>query len=442
MKKTKKLLALLLVAVLLVAAVVTIVACGPGKGPSGDGKIELVLWAPSAAQTFYKTWAAKWAENYKDADGNQYKVTIGIYAESEVADPLMTSPTDGADLFLMADDQVAKLAKAGILSDLGTGAWAQDVKDRNTPNSVASATYKDVDGEHLLAYPMQADNTYYLFYNDKYLTETEITSWTAIFNKIKTLNEGKIGGERKKMQFDFDDAWYGASWFYSYGGVATETIDEKVSTFHTEAVGKKALTAAHMFSKTGGEDIVYEAPKDAIGGLVNESLIAAVAGSWIYGGDEGVEQNEHIKLAVLPAIDFVPGEASVPMKAFLSSKLIGVNAMGQYPDASHDLANYLTSEEVQRAKAIDLYAGPSNKNAADDPAIAELPTVKVAADQAKCAAPQINLPVGFWDAVKACVTPVRADKTTTDYFNADGTPKEGLNTLLTTLENSMFGLTI
>lgn len=403
MKKSKVLVALLLAAVM-VFSVVAMVAC------SKDKAIELLVWAPSNAQSFYKEWAEKWAAEYKDSKGRQFKVKMGIMGEGDAGTTVMNAPEDAADVFCFADDQVAKLVGAGGLAAIGdpTQGAAKAIADRNVESSVTAATYNGT----LYAYPMQADNCYYLYYNSKYLTAEDIQSWQGIFDKLATLNAGKTGTDRQKAQWDYGTAWYQASLFFAFGG----TVSETDTNFNTDEVGLKALKAAHWLSSQ--EDLVMVDPDKAKEGLLDGSIVAGVAGSWIYGGSTGVNKNEDIKLAVLPSIT-VDGDTQ-PLKSFLGSKLLGVNGQGKYLEASHALADYLTSEEVQTAKVTALSAGPSNKNSANSDAAKALPTLKVIAQQTANTVPQINLPSGFWDALPTAVNAMNATdtKTVADYYDA------------------------
>lgn len=389
MKKTKMIVALLLAAVM-VFSVVALVACNGDD----DKPIELIMWAPSGAQTFYTEWANKWAENYTDSQGRTYSVHLGIQGEDGAADAILNSPEDGADVFCFVDDQVAKLASAGVLASLGTGTLAQEIKARNSEASITAASYNN----ELLAFPMQADNAYFLYYNSDVLSEDDIKDWSSLWAAVERRNEGKTGAERVKVAFDFGNAWYQASWFFSFGG----TVSETDTNFDDPSVGYKALQAAYEFSDH--QDLLAMSMDEVADGMREGSTVACVAGTWIY-SDVTTNTDANIKLAVLPNI--VLGEESVPMVSFFSCKLMGVNALGPNVAAARSLADYLTSEEVQIAKAHALAAGPSNINAAADPQIAVMPTVQVVSAQAQHSYPQINLPGGFWDALPTCVNPVQ-----------------------------------
>lgn len=419
MKKSKILVALLLAAVM-VFSVVSMVACKKDK-------IELLVWAPSNAQTFYKEWADKWAADYKDADGNQYKVKLGIMSEGDCGSTVQSAPQDAADVFCFADDQLPDLVEAGGLSAIGdpndeNATLAKDIAARNVDASVASATYIK-DGK-LYAYPMQADNCYFLYYNSSVLSEEDVKTWDGIFAKVE---------DGMKVQLDYGVAWYQAAWFFAYGGTASLSD----TNFDSDEVGLKALKAAHWFS-SHVDQTVFVNPDDAKQGMIDGDIVAAVAGSWIYSGETGVSANENIKLAVLPSLTL--GGETVPMKSFLGSKLIGVNGQGKYQAAAHALANYLTSEEVQTAKATALAAGPSNKNSAASDAAKALPMLSVIDAQRANSVPQINLPKGFWSALPTCVDAMNAksEKIGT-YYDLEAYPDtygyniEGMKALLAAL---------
>lgn len=407
----------------MVLSVVLMVACN--TTPAGQ-RIELLVWAPSNAQTFYKEWAEKWAKDYKDSQGRSFKVKMGIKGEDKAATDLSSAPEDGADVFCFADDQVATLVGPGLLAEVGdiSQGVAKQIADRNSAGSVEAAMYNG----KLYAYPMQADNGYFLYYNTDILSGQDVLSWESIFNKLNTYNEGKAEKDRVKAQWSFGEAWYQASFFYTFGGTATPSA----TNFNNPEVGIKALKAAHWMSSQ--KDITMIAPNDAKEGIIKGTIAAAVAGSWIYSGEDGVSQNDKIKLTVLPSIT-VDGDTK-PMKAFLGCKLMGVNGQGQYLEASHALANYLTGEEVQTAKITALAAGPSNINAANSDAAKALPTLTALAAQSANSVPQINLPTGFFTGLPTCVNAM--NNTGTDiasYYNAEtGEYDEtALQTLLDTL---------
>ena len=405
MKKIKTILSLVL-ALVMVMSVVSLVACND-KADDDDStkRLELLVWAPSNAQTFYKQWAEKWAETYTDGNGNKYKIKMGIQEEDTAGTQLGNLGQDAADVFCFVDNQLIGLAKAGNLSQIGDpkkGALAKEIAERNVESSVNAAMYNDI----LYAYPMQADNSYFLYYNSSLLSEDDIKSWEGIFAKVEELNQPEAG--KYSVQWDYGTAWYQSAFFLTFGG----QISNEGTNFDSPEVGLKAMKAAHKLSSY--TDIYMTGIDTAAQGINNGTVVAAVSGTWNY---IDLTKNPDIKVAVLPTIT-IDGETK-QMVPFTSSKLMGVNGQSKYQLAAHSLAEYLTSEEVQIAKITALAAGPSNLTALESDQAKALPTVAVLATQATYSVPQVNIPDGYWDAVTTCIDAMKADGASiSDYYDA------------------------
>ncbi len=415
MKKYRIITAVLLAAVMVLTLTVA-VACDTTNDK--ERKTELLLWGPSGSQAFLRQWSSKWAEDYTDAQGNKYTVKVGIMEEGEAGTTVMNAVADAADVYSFADDQLTKLVNAGGLSSVGDPSVANSTAARvaaaNSEGAVKAATFTD---GKLYAYPQSSDNGYFLYYNSDFLSETEAASWESIIAKAEQL--------QKKYHFDYATAWYQASFFFTFGG----EVSESATNFDTEAVGIKALKAAHKISASSALHSV--SPDDAKAGLIDGTIIAGVAGSWIY--NDVIAGNSKIKLAVLPTITV--DNDTKPMKSFLGSKLMGVNGQSKHQEAAHALADYLTSEEVQTAR-IALSIGPSNINASNSDAAKALPTLQVLSLQAANSVPQINLPSGFWDALPTCVNAMKAgtDNIGDYYTEQGGYNTEAMKTLLAALK--------
>ena len=431
MRKTKTIVALLLVAMLAVTAMVTLVACNKEtETPT------LLVWAPTNAQNFYKTWANKWAETYKDSQGRSYKVKLGIQGENDAATEMIKLTSDGADVFCFADDQLGQLINANLLSAIGDptvkDTAAYNVATRNAAGSVTAAT---ANGK-LYAYPMQADNGWYLYYNSDFFKNPEdVTSWDKMWEIVDAWN-AEHPDDQKQMHFDcYGDAWYGASWFYTFGG----KLDMTSTTFNSDEIGLKALKAAYHFSAGHGDALLCCSPNDIVASDVNDGkLVALVAGGWVYDN----YSNDDLVLTKMPTIkDPDDPTKEYTMVSFLGSKLMGVNGQGKYQEASHALANYLTGEEVQIAKAETLKAGPSNIVAADSDAAKNLPTVQALAKQAAYSVPQVNIPDTIWKALpNAALNYVSAKNTTyVDTYFPNGVADEAkLKELLAAMYDALF----
>ena len=80
-------------------------------------------------------------------------------------------------------------------------------------------------------------------------------------------------------------------------------------------------------------------------------------------------------------------------------KLIGVNSSSKYPNTSIELAKFLTNEECQKDRAVDLNWGPSNKNVAESTLIKSDAALSSILEQSKNSVPQVAVSQNFWQPV-------------------------------------------
>ena len=126
------------------------------------GDVTLTMWGAEEEQTMLREMADGFIEENKDK-GN-ITINIGACSESDTKDNILTDPTAAADVFAFADDQLNELVAAGALQEVSLN--ADDVKSRNLEGSVEAAS---LNGK-LYAYPMTADNGYFLYYDSSVIS--------------------------------------------------------------------------------------------------------------------------------------------------------------------------------------------------------------------------------------------------------------------------------
>ena len=157
--KTKIFSLFLLVWVLLLAT-----ACGaqeppPASGGSeeaGGGTVQLTVWGAEEDEALLREIFASFQARY--AGQANFQITYQPQSESNCKDVLLGNLEGGADVFAFADDQVAALAAAGGLDPIGEAADIQRA-------SLSAAAEAASVGGSLYAYPLTADNGYFLYYN-------------------------------------------------------------------------------------------------------------------------------------------------------------------------------------------------------------------------------------------------------------------------------------
>lgn len=130
-------------------------------------KVELVVWGAEEDTELMNQIIQDFQTNYQgEAD---FQISFEVQGESQCKDVLLGGLEDGADVFTFADDQLAALAAAGALDPLEN---PEEIRASNLPASVEAASV----GDTLYAFPLTADNGYFLYYNKAYFSEDDIQS--------------------------------------------------------------------------------------------------------------------------------------------------------------------------------------------------------------------------------------------------------------------------
>ena len=130
--------------------------------------VSLTVWASEEDQTLTTELLEKFKAQYPDVT---FDIKLGSESESTAKDTVLTDVEAAADVYAFADDQINELVAAGALQAV-SATYTYDVAAENVAGAVEAAT---VDGT-LYAYPMTADNGYFMFYDSSVFTEDDVQS--------------------------------------------------------------------------------------------------------------------------------------------------------------------------------------------------------------------------------------------------------------------------
>ena len=321
------------------------------------------MWGAEEDQDLLREISDKFIEKYGNY-GGKITINLGAQSESTAKDTVLTDPTAAADVYAFADDQLNELVKAGALQEVQLN--ADDVKNRNTPASVDAAT---VDGK-LYAYPLTADNGYFMFYDKSFFTEDDVKS-------LDTMME-KAAAAGKKVSMDVANGWYLYS-FYAGAGLKLGLADDGVNTVcnWNEAPGADVTQAVIDICKNPG--FIALKDEEFTGKLKDGTLVAGVNGTW-RANDASEVWGANYAACKLPTYT-LNGE-QVQMASFSGFKLIGVNPHSANVGAAMLLADFVTNEENEGLRFKERTQGPSNINAL---AAASSPALTAVVDQSEYA---------------------------------------------------------
>ena len=141
-----------------IATAVSLSACGEKPPPPADSGTEepvvaLTVWGAEEDESLLKEIFASFQSHY--AGQAEFQIAFQPQSESSCKDALLADLENGPDVFAFADDQVAALAAAGGLDPIED---ADRIRAANLTAAVEAASVGNV----LYAYPLTADNGYFL----------------------------------------------------------------------------------------------------------------------------------------------------------------------------------------------------------------------------------------------------------------------------------------
>ncbi len=350
-----------------------------------NGAIKLKVWGPELAQPVLKTETEAFIALFKDYVDIQ--IELGVQGEGEAPSAVINDPTAAADVFGFASDQLAILANANTLAvnlfkDAG-------VTDMNTAASVNAATYNG----KLLAYPETGDNSYFLGYDKRVVTEEQAKTLEGVLEACKAAG--------KKFVMDAGNGYFGCMFLYTGGlqtlGLEDDGVTQKLNNYDIDQVTASVKAFADLFKKYTG---TFEAGAtgQAVDGFKNDptTVGAGVVGSWDVAQIKAA-LGDNAGFAILPTINI--GGTDTQIINMFGYKFLGVNSASKYPYTAQLLAYYLSGEACQQERAEVLEWGPSNINVQQSDFVKSNAAMTAILAQSEFSLPQVGIAGTFWDAV-------------------------------------------
>ena len=343
--------------------------------------IALTVWGAEEDETLLQEIFASFQNHY--AAEARFQITYQPQSESNCKDVLLGDLENGADVFAFADDQVAALAAAGGLDPIEN---ADEIRAANLSAAVEAASVGDV----LYAYPLTADNGYFLYYNQSYFSEEDLRSLDRMLEIAA--DAGRL------VTMDWSSAGYVYAFFGNTGlevGLNEDGLTNYCTWNSTEGEITGVDVAQAMLSIAASPGFASRTDTEFLEGVRNGSVIAGVSGVW---NAMAVQEawGENAGAVKLPT--YTCRDRQVQMASFSGCKLIGVNAYSRNPQWAARLAEWITNEENQRLRFQLRGQGPSNISAAESAEVQAFPAIAALLAQSEFS--QLQRVGGkFWDPV-------------------------------------------
>lgn len=345
-----------------------------------SGTVSLTVWGEEDTLDMLSGMAESFKKHY--AGEAEFDITLVAQTDSGAKDTMLGDVHNGADVFSFPDDQLTGLAAAGALVPVPN---ADEIRNANLEEAADAATLNDT----LYAYPMTADNGYFLYYNKKYFTEEDVKSLDRILEVAK--NAGK------KFSMEFSSGWYSYAFFGNTGlefGINDDGITNYCNWNSAEGQIKGTDIAESLMKIAANPAFLNQPDGDFPESIKKGDVIAGISGVWNAVAVEEAWGNDYgaVKLPT-----YTCAGQQIQMSSFTGYKMMGVNAYSKEREWALKLADWLTNEENQTIRFEERSQGPSNINAASSDEVSKVPAIKAVIEQSQYGSLQ-RVGNDYWEA--------------------------------------------
>ncbi len=344
-----------------------------------SGSVSLRVWgAEEDADLVNQIIEGFIAEYGSQAD---FEITFEPHSESGVKDEVLGDVLNAPDVFTFADDQLMAFVASGVLKKVENDS---EISGRNLESSVNAASVNDT----LYAYPLTADNGYFLFYNKAVIPDDATATMDGLLAAAAAAN--------KKVFLDMGSGWY----MYTFFGNTDMEIglnDDGISTYcnwNAKYTNIKGVDVADAMLKiTANPAFVGHADFDFATGVANGTYAAGVSGIW---DENSVKEAWGDNYGAVKLPTYTVAGQQVQMASYAGYKLVGVNSYSPNAAWAAKFADWMTNEANQTLRFQMRGQGPSNLNASASGDIAQSKAIAALQQQAPYSSLQ-RVGGTYWD---------------------------------------------
>ena len=345
--------------------------------------VKLTLWGGAEDQKMLQSMVDDFKKEH--ASEASFDIKLAVESETTCKETLLGDVEKGADVFAFPDDQLQALAASGVLQEIRD---ADQVKQDNIKGAVEAASVND----RLFAYPMTADNGYFLYYNKKYFSGNDVKRLDTILAKAEKVH--------KKVTMDWTSAWYLYS-FFGNTGLKAGVNEDGVTNYcnWNSKKGKiKGIDVAQAMERIAGSSAFLNTTDDKfLKGVQNGSVIAGVSGVW---NANAIDKAWGKNYGAVKLPTYTCAGKQVQMASFTGYKMVGVNAYSSDVKWAMKLAEWITNQDNQTRRFAERGQGPSNIKASQSGDIEKSPAIQAVIAQSEYGCLQ-RVGGNFWDPISS-----------------------------------------
>lgn len=331
-----------------------------------NGNVKITIRSEANNHDVLKEMAESFKQKYAGQATFEFEYIDEPDADTKGA--VLRDVHNAADIFFFADDQLSSMVAGGVLTAVPN---QEEIKSANLEGAVEAAS---IDGT-LYAYPMSADNGYFLYYNKAYYTEEDVQTLDRIL---------EIAAENgKKFSMQWDSGWYLYSFFGNTGlefGINDDGVTNYCNWNATEGdiTGVDIVNALLDISSSPG--FLYASDADFPTNVKDGTVIAGVSGVW---NAVEIEEAWGDDYAAVKLPTYTCNGQQIQMASFVGYKMVGVNSYSEHLGWALKFADWITNEQNQELRFEKRGQGPSNTKAASSEAVAENPAIQAVIAQSE-----------------------------------------------------------
>ena len=357
-----------------------------------NGNVSLKVWAAEEDAQLMEQVVSSFQSEYPDT---KFDITVEAMSEADCRENLLNNVLEAPDFFTFADDQLASICASGIIKPIEN---ADEISSRNSEGAVAAATVND----KLYAYPLTADNGYFMYYNKKYLSESDMATMDGILAKAQSAG--------KKVLMDFSSGWYLYS-FYGNTGLKLGLNDDGISNYCTWNATDGDIKGTDVFNavaKIGESPSFINATDEEFGkGAKDDTIIAGVSGVWM---STELQKAWGDNFGAIKLPTYTCAGKQIQMSSYAGYKMVGVNSYSTNSHWAAKFADWMTNEQNQKLRFEMRGQGPSNTNAANSDEVKGSETLSALISQSEYASLQ-RIGNAYWSAATELGTSMITGKT-------------------------------
>ena len=350
---------------LVLASTIALASCG-GSDP-------LTIWVGTESVDFYTQAMNDYVADYKQRTGQDFPHAVEVKGvdTGTAAATFLEDTQAGADIFTVAHDNLGRLTRgASSIAPVTDQALLNQINNDN-PDTFLNVIKATVGGtQYTFGIPYIAQSLV-LYYNKKYLSETDVQTWEGIVRRAQELN-------KQALSITGTDG-FNNSFVLLAKNQATNSMSLKLyengDIQQNYALGDDTISKMKwgqwLFTHPNGAKRPTESGWQVE--LTNEISLSMISGAWHFNGARAA-LGSNLGVAQLPTFTITAEQAYGTVSAgtvfksgtFADAKIFVMKKNSEKEEYLQDILKYLSSKEVQEQSFIAAQNLPAYKNASTE----------------------------------------------------------------------------